>query len=326
MSIDKTYISPGDFIDLFYKIRQKGLNVLYSKLHFKHQSRTRSKWNTAESSSDFWIIPRIRERWNEKCTGNPDQSYEDYLVSNYLSDAENLRMLSVGSGTGAKERKFAKHPNFARIDGIDMAEKQIEKARRHASELKMHNIKYITGDFLKHDFPPDTYDLVLFNSSLHHFKDISSLLQNKVKPLLKKDGWLIIFEYVGPNRLQWKREQLELSNKLLKGLPEKYKLRLQSKSVKRHIYRPGMLRMLFVDPSEAVDSEAILPSVHKHFKTVEEKKLGWDITHLLLKDIAHNFLDDDKETRSLLKYIFDEEDKYLSKTGRSDAVFGIYKK
>ena len=84
--------------------------------------------------------------------------------------------------------------------------------------------------------------------------------------------------------------------------------------------------MLIVDPSEAIDSEAILPSIHKHFRIVEEKKIGWDILHLLLKDISHNFLNNDADTRLLLNYLFEQEDKFLLMTGRSDAVFGIYQK
>jgi len=50
--------------------------------------------------------------------------------------------------------------------------------------------------------------------------------------------------------------------------------------------------MFLVDPSEAVDSESILPSLHENFKVLEEKKIGGDILLILLKDIAHNFLDE----------------------------------
>ena len=84
--------------------------------------------------------------------------------------------------------------------------------------------------------------------------------------------------------------------------------------------------MLLVDPSEAIDSDSIIPSIHEFFKIIEEKKIGWDISHLLFKDIAHNFLNKDKETKLLLSYLFEKEDEYLLMTGRSDAVFGIYQK
>jgi len=235
-------------------------------------------------------------------------------------------MLSVGCGTGARERKFAKYPNFNLIEGVDMAEKQIDEARNHASDLKLNNIKYIVGDFTTHIFEHSTYDVILFNSSLHHFKDIHNILQTKVLPLLKDGGYLLIFEYVGPKRLQWTKQQLEFANKLLTDLPLKYKIRFNSKSIKRRIYRPGLFRMLLVDPSEAIDSDSIIPSIHNHFKIIEERKIGWDISHLLFKDIAHNFLNNDKETQKLLSYLFDKEDEYLSMTGGSDAVFGVYQK
>ena len=323
---DKTYISIGDFIDLYYKVKQKGYNELLSKFHLSNKGRTLSKWNTISSSSDFWIIPEIRCRWNEKCTGNPNIEYEDYVVSKYFSKSKGLKMLSVGCGTGARERKFAKYPNFNLIEGVDMSEKQIDEARNHASDLKLNNIKYIVGDFTTHIFEHSTYDVILFNSSLHHFKDIHNILQTKVLPLLKDGGYLLIFEYVGPKRLQWTKQQLEFANKLLTDLPLKYKIRFNSKSIKRRIYRPGLFRMLLVDPSEAIDSDSIIPSIHNHFKIIEERKIGWDISHLLFKDIAHNFLNNDKETQKLLTYLFDKEDEYLSMTGGSDAVFGVYQK
>lgn len=322
----KTYVAFGDLIDLFYKVKHKGYSGLLSKFQFSNQARTVSKWNSDTSSSDFWIIPQVRSRWNEKCTGDPNLEYEDYVIPKFFSKATGLKMLSVGCGTGSRERKFAKYSNFDRIDGIDLAENQIKEARKLASDLHLNSINYIVGDFVSHNFDPKSYDLILFNSSLHHFNDIPNLLQTKVLPLLKDEGHLILFEYVGPKRLQWTNLQLEFTNKLLRELPSKYKMRLNSKSIKRRIYRPGLLRMILIDPSEAVDSNSIIPSIHKHFKIIEEKKIGWDISHLLFKDIAHNFLDESEETHVLLSYLLEKEDEYLSMTERSDAVFGVYQK
>jgi ubiquinone/menaquinone biosynthesis C-methylase UbiE len=324
--MQRTYISTGDFLDLFYKIRQKGYLELLLKLNLSKQSRTIAKWNTKITSSDFWIIPEIRRRWNVLSTGNPDLEYEDYIVSRYLSEKKGLTMLSVGCGTGSRERKFAKYPCFGLIEGIDLAPNLIAEARLHASEMNLSNIKYITGDFKNAGLTYESYDLILFNSSLHHFYNIEELLKSRVIPLLKNDGLLVIFEYTGPNRLQCTEFQLESANKLLRELPKKYKIRFNSSSVKKKIFRPGLIRMFLVDPSEAADSEAIIPSIHSHFKIIEEKKLGWDLTWLLFKDIAHNFLQDDRETKELLSVIFYKEDEYMKITGRSDAIFGIYKK
>jgi ubiquinone/menaquinone biosynthesis C-methylase UbiE len=323
---DNTFISIGDFIDLYYKVKQKGFNILLSKFHLSNQTRTVSKWNTVTDSSDFWIIPEVINRWNEKSTGDPNLEHEDYVVSKYFSQSNGLRMLSVGCGTGSKERKFAKYPNFELIEGIDLAANRVEEARENAINHNYKNINYIVGDFAKYNFKPEIFDIILFNSSLHHFDNIDNILQTKVLPSLKKGGYLIIFEYTGPKRLQWTKSQLDFSNELLNEIPNKYKERFDSNSIKKRIYRPGLLRMLLVDASEAVDSESIIPSIHKHFKIIEEKKIGWNILHLLFKDIAHNFLNKDEETQKLLSYLFEQEDKYLLLNGTSDAVFGIYQK
>ena len=235
-------------------------------------------------------------------------------------------MLSVGCGTGSHERNFGKYKNFALIEGIDLASSKIEEAGKIALTSGLENIRYHAGDFRTFVFEPGTYDIILFNSSLHHFNNTDRLLKERVLPLLKRDGYLVIFDYVGPQRLQWSRKQLEYANILLKELPPKYKTRQNGKSVKKRVYRPGLLRMYMVDPSEAVESDLIMDAIHKNFKTVEEKKVGWDILHLLLKEISHNFLSDDSDTKTLLKYLFEQEDKYLAETGRSDAIFGVYSK
>lgn len=321
-----TWISKGDFIDLFYKIKQKGYLSILSKFRLTHRGRTKSKWNTVTRSSDFWIIPQLREHWNFKCTGDHKTEYADYLVSKYLSGAKGLKMLSVGCGSGARERMFGKYPNFSLIEGIDMAENKIREARENAVELGLENIKYHVGDFLEIQFEKGSYDIILFNSSLHHFNNIYTFLELKVLPLLKKGGLLVLFEYVGPKRLQWTTNQLKTANRILKQLPDKYKTRANGRAIKKRIYRPGVLRMLLVDPSEAVDSASIIPSVHQLFKVIEEKNLGWDILQILLKDISHNFLVENMETEKILVDLIMQEENYMLETARSDAVFGIYEK
>ena len=83
--------------------------------------------------------------------------------------------------------------------------------------------------------------------------------------------------------------------------------------------------MMLVDPSEAPDSENLVKSLNKNFDVLEEKKLGWNISHLLLKGISHNFLESDEETKKLLELILDQEEKFVENTQENDAVFGVYK-
>lgn len=317
-------VSAGDFIDLFYKIRQKSYKTLVSKLGFSGQSRIRAKWNAGVSASDFWMIPLVRKRWNKLITGDENKGYEAYVNEKYLSGKSGLRMLSVGCGTGGRERVFAAFDAIAQIDAIDMAELQLEEAQSLANEQNISKINYFVADFLNYLFPKNHYDIILFHSSLHHFNHVDKLIPERILSLLKDDGILVIHEYVGPNRLQWTKEQLNEVNYLLKTIPESYRTRYGSNAVKRKVYRPGLLRMKLIDPSEAVDSAAIVPALHKYFKTLEEKPLGWDIIHLLLKDISHHFVEPDATATDILEKLFRAEDDFLKNAGKSDAVFGVW--
>jgi ubiquinone/menaquinone biosynthesis C-methylase UbiE len=321
----RTLLSLGDFLDLSYKVRQKGLGVIKGLLHFSGQGRTASKWNEHIVSGDFWIIPEVRQRWNEDCTGDKDLGYEDYVMAHHLKDRKGLRMLSIGCGTGARERTWGKYPQFERIDGIDVATEQIERAREEADMIGMKHLHYFAADFTRHHFEHAPYDVILFNSSLHHFDNINSLLPQHVLPKLAPGGLVVVFEYAGPNRLQWTDAQLAFANEVLLAIPQKYRVRFQSQSIKSKIYRPGVWRVKLIDPSEAVDSEDLVPALHRHLEIVEEHRVRFDIAHLVLKDIAHHFLEKDDEANKWLQYVFAKEDEFCSRTGSRDIVFGVYR-
>lgn len=320
------HISAGDLIDLYFKIRQKSYKSLISKLGFSNKSRTRAKWNAAVSASDFWMIPMVRKRWNKMISGDENKSYETYVYEKYLSGKKGLKLLSVGCGTGGHERNFAAFESVKLIDGIDMAEQQLEEARNIAKEQNISKINYFVADFLTYPFAEKHYDIILFHSSLHHFNHINNLIPERILPMLKDDGIMVIHEYVGPDKLQWTDAQLKEVNRLLLTIPKKYRTRYGSSAVRAKAYRPGLLRMNFIDPSEAIDSASILPSIHKHCKTLDEKPLGWNIIHLLLKDISHHFIAPDETAASILGQLFSAEDDFIKKTGKSDAVFGVYGK
>lgn len=325
MSTFKTYLSIGDFIDVYHKARQIGLPKLLAKFKISSTSRITSKWDSYVSMSDFWLIPEIQKRWNYMISGNENTIYEDYVCAKYLSNKSNLKLLSVGCGEGFHDRNFAKNKCFSQIDAIDVSEGSIQKAKAKAIEEQL-NINYFTGYFKAKNFEKESYDVIFFDSSLHHFSNVKATLQLEVKPLLKSGGILIVFEYCGPNRLQYTTEQLEKATEILKSLPKKYKLLYDNKSYKKKVYRPGLIRMFLVDPSEAPDSLSIPNSLRTTFKVLEEQQLGWNILHILLKGISHNFINDEIETKQLLAKLFFEEDEFLFTQNHSDAIFGVYQK
>lgn len=322
---DTSLITWGDFLDIYHKIRQKGMSYLLGKLQLSHSKRVSSKWDMHTASSDFWEVPEIVQDWNKTISGDEHKVYEDHVARKYFSGKSGIKILSVGCGDGGHERKFAAYPEVEKIVGVDIAEARVARAREMAQKLSMP-IEYIAGDFFKIDFEKESFDMVLFSSSLHHFDDIDNFLRNHIKPLLKKDGLLVVNEFSGPNRLQWRSSQLNEANRLLKALPKKYRTLYDGKTLKKKVYRPGLLRMLMVDPSEAPDSENLVKGIHNNFTVLEEAKLGWNILHSLLKGIAHNFIANDPEAKKLIASLIADEKKFMQASGENDAVFGVYRK
>jgi hypothetical protein len=66
------------------------------------------------------------------------------------------------------------------------------------------------------------------------------------------------------------------------------------------------------DPSEAIESSQILPLLRRSFEVVELRELGGSLLHMLLSEIAHNFVGDDPETRRALRLCFDAEDLLIA--------------
>lgn len=319
------YITSDDFIESYSKLYQRGFRFILSKLNISSRARTISTFTPSEmQASNYWIIPQVKKRWNNLISGNPELSYEYYIYNEYLKGRKQLKMLSAGSGISSHEMIFASFNCMGKVECLDLSAPMLKKAADFAREKDLnHKMEFRVEDINRTNLPEKSYDIILFNSSLHHFRNIDVLL-DKIKKSLTPEGILIINEYTGPARLQFRKEQIRVSNNILKNyIPKKYRKRLATNILKKQISGPGYLRMLITDPSEAVESDKILPEIHKRFKTFEEKAIGGDILMPVLKDIAHNFLNNDPKTREILEDLFNLEDRFIEEHG-SDFIFGAY--
>lgn len=318
-------ITIEDFIDVYQKTAQRGLGFFLSKFNPSGLTRTKTAFNDSNlKASNWWIIPKIKQRWNYKITGDEHTIYEDYLMQNHLAEKQGLKMLSIGSGVCSHELHFATYKNFDNITCIDIAENLLDTAKNKADNLNLKNINFLVEDIYKTDFEKHQFDIILFHSSLHHFSNIEGLITEKVMKWLTPDGQLIINEYVGKDRLQFDRRQLKKINDALKTIPQNLRKRFKTGIIKRRYYGSGLLRMILADPSECIESSKILPVLRENFKVIEEKPYGGNLLMSVLKDIAHNFIDgDNKQVKSVLSQLFEIEDEYLA-NHPSDFIFGIY--
>lgn len=316
-----------DLKDIYIKFHQRGFLFLLSKLNINPYKRTKSAFDeTKRESANFWIIPEVRRRWNLLITGDPNTGYEEYLSKNYFQKFKNLKVLALGSGDCTHELLLAELNPHWHIDCFDFCAKRLNTATLSAQDKKLNNISFFLENIVTYRFEPEKYDIVFFHAALHHFDKIPSFLKNVVLKSLKSKGHLIINEYVGKNRLQYSKEQIKHINKALQIIPKKYRKIYSTNYYKNKYYGNGIIKMFIADPSECVDAESILPSIHNYFKVVTEKPYGNNILQSALKDIAHHFAENEpfsSEKHQILQDLFKMEDDFLQ-SNASDFVFGIY--
>ena len=234
-----------------------------------------------------------------------------------------MRALSLGSGTGKVELELSAMGDFASLEGIDISRRLTAEAGARAEREGRPEVRFICGDIAKMELAPAAYDLVFAHHSLHHFANVDRILR-RVKGMLKPDGLLAFEEYVGPNRFQWRREQVEVINELLGRIPPRYRKRYGLSVEKVRVRAPGLLRMLLADPSEAVDSESILPCVQENFEILENKKMGGTLSCALFHDIAQNFAPSDAEALSFVRMVLEEERRLIDAGAlQSDFAFVV---
>jgi len=317
------WVNIGDFWRVFEKIKEGGILPVLKKLAGNKQARIKASWqHTRSASQHWWSIPAVKARLNRLASGDPQIDQRTYIKRKYLDPRKDLTALSLGCGIGQNEIAWAELGNFSRIDALDISGTRIAFAKASAQEKGLgHIIHFATADVLQTDLGKGRYDLVLFEGSLHHFYPVAKIL-SRVHAALKPDGYLVISDFVGPSRFQWSDRQLELSNGLLRMFPQQYRVKWTGQDLKKKVYRPGRLRMILSDPSEAADSSNILPCLQDTFCVQEMKYLGGTLLQLLLDGIAHHFIDQDPQAAELLDICFTLED-YLLKIKDIESDFAL---
>lgn len=203
------------------------------------------------------------------------------------------RVLILGCGSGALDREIAANAWVEEIVSVDLSGKALEVAQQQASASGLNSIRYFQADMnhLPIGSPPflqGSFDAVLGVSSIHHCENLESLYRH-LGYLLAPNGWFFINEYVGPDQFQWPDSQIHYLNRLANLLPQDLMTTRDGK-LKHNFRAPSVAEVIAVDPSEAICSSRILPLLHKYFSSVEVRPYGGGILHLLLAEVAQNFI------------------------------------
>ncbi len=201
------------------------------------------------------------------------------------------RGISIGCGAGGKELKLIREGFIHGFDLYEISQARIAQGIELFRTAGLADrVNFSAADGLSALRQSEAYDLVYWDSALHHMPDVFEALELSVNAV-RKGGFIIVNEYVGPNRFQWTDEQIRFANLLRAALPERF----FSKSagarfpVSRTVTKPTIEAMIALDPTEAPDSEAILPAIEQMLPGAQVWLLGGVIYHLALNDVLANF-------------------------------------
>lgn len=96
-------------------------------------------------------------------------------------------VLDIGCGTGAMLSMIISDYKDVQACGIDLSEKMIQKS----AELLGQRVKLVVGDSDNLPWVDNSFDLVVCNSSFHHFPEPLKVLE-EIKRVLKPNGRIII--------------------------------------------------------------------------------------------------------------------------------------
>jgi predicted SAM-dependent methyltransferase len=221
----------------------------------------------------FWMAhPLCRLAINRRVSGNPNMWPLSALAA--YAGRRFRHALALGCGTGSLERTAMRLNLCEEIDAVDSSEASLHVAREKALEEGMAGIHYRQEDLNHLRLPRRTYDIVIFHQSLHHVASIEKLLA-RVALSLAPDGLLALDEWTGPSRFEWDTGRLVRTRRLFEQLPPEWRRWPELRDPIEHD-----------DPSEAIRSSAILPSVRRLFHVIVERPYGGHIVAILLSQMA----------------------------------------
>lgn len=117
------------------------------------------------------------------------------------------RCLSLGSGIGRVEKYLVTAGFTDKMETIELCADENEAIR-----LKDSKIATESGDLNFIDLEPNSYDFILCHGVLHHLINLEHVLY-QINRGLKRDGLVLIYEYVGENRWQFNETRFSFLRK-----------------------------------------------------------------------------------------------------------------
>jgi SAM-dependent methyltransferase len=188
------------------------------------RTRVASYWARVARKGEigFWQVPGWDEHQNLLASGQPDRSWLDVFADEIAAaGAVPGLALSLGSGGGGYEPMLLERKLATSVEACDLSPDLVAFAQRRADRQGLP-IRYFVADLNAPRFPRCRYDLILAAAVFHHIEKLEELLAS-LAAAIRPGGHLIVYDYVGPSRFQWRDEQIRVCNEWLARLPPAYR-------------------------------------------------------------------------------------------------------
>lgn len=243
----------------------------------------------------WWQSPTILRHINRLVCGEPLAGAWAGLTERMRRESPDgwERGISIACGAGVKEIELVKQGLVRHFDLFEISE---VRARQGMELARQHGVSDRVDFHICDAFEEDLgqYDLVYWNNALHHMLDTHAAVAWSRERLVL-GGSFVMDDFVGPNRHQWTEAELDIAQMVRELVPEQYlrhPLSPQSRIALRPTPHPAS-ELIRRDPTEAADSENIVPAVNKYFPNAEIIYTGGIVYQLALSDVIANFTEDE---------------------------------
>jgi SAM-dependent methyltransferase len=288
-------------VEIYYA--SSGANLPNGLWNFDHDSAkvASDHWNesyalTAPMNIRWWQSTHVVEVINERVCGErlSAVSHGLYALAKRLHP-EALpapRAVSVGGGYGAKEMEAISLGLAGSFDLFEISPGAVERGRALATESGLSDaMNFRLEDAFATVTGEQVYDLVFWNNALHHMSDTRAALEWS-RRVLKPGGLLLMDDFVGPTRMQYPHEMIEISSAYRRDLPQGYLASpfVEGQQLSTEVVSPDIDDLINEDPSECCDSGNILPALADVFPEALVIPTGGGVYHLGLCDVLHNIM------------------------------------
>jgi ubiquinone/menaquinone biosynthesis C-methylase UbiE len=322
----------GTTIDISRDILEPYLNDFKTY----HQAENKSTF-TWDNSAEHYILDGFKIYWEtlsrvasyqfECISGDKDFDMLSYTINIIMKNFPDRKIRAGFIGCdelSSPEIRLNERKLCSEIVVMDIANGLLDQQREKARAESAGNIEYLQADFNKFILQENEFDFINAWGTIHHIINLEHFF-SQIQKGLKKDGIMVIYEYVGPDYLQFTDEQLTIVYSLLNSMPEELRYYQNKVNIKNIEYRINKEKLIQMDPTESVRSSDIIKVMNEYLDVIEFHNTGGTILHPLLNGIAGNFETSARGDEVLQALI--EIEKALIKSGMlpSDYVYIVAK-